>query len=593
MSDAANRLAALRDQIKAQGLDGFLVPREDEFQGEFIPASAERLAWLTGFTGSAGMAIVLADKAALFIDSRYTIQAREQVPGDLYEHVDVMEMPPSKWLGANAKKDMRIGYDARLHTVTAMKAYRAAAKKAECVLVPTDGNLIDAIWSDRPADPITPTVPHPAEYAGEDAGSKRTRLGKDIANKDADAALLAAPESIAWLLNIRGTDVSHTPLPLSYALLSKDGHVDLFLDPGKASAELDQHLGNEVTRHDISAIGDRLAQLKDQAVLIDPAVTADGFREQLESAGAKIIIGNDPCSLPKACKNQTERAGTRAAHLRDGAALTRFLHFMATQAHKETLTELSAAQALYDFRAELDGLKDLSFDTISATGPNGALPHYRVTEESNRPIKKGDLYLVDSGGQYLDGTTDVTRTISIGDVAATEKDRFTRVLKGMVSLSLQRFPKGTTGAQLDVLARSALWNAGLNFGHGTGHGVGVYLRVHEGPQGISPRANATDLRPGMIVSNEPGYYLEGAFGIRIENLVMVTDPEEIGGDDPMLGFETLTFAPIDRDLIIADMLNDAERDWLNAYHAQVRDVIGSQIKDADCLNWLDQVTQPV
>lgn len=583
-AEADARLKALRAEMQAQGLDGFLVPRSDEYQNEYAPPASMRLAWITGFTGSAGFAIVCQDHAAFFTDSRYTVQAAAQLDPDVWECLQAPPNSVSAFLGA-LPEGLTIGYDPRLHTVNELAPFL----KAYAGLKAVEQNPLDKVWADQADWPVTPCVPHPLQYAGETSASKRQRLADDL---QADAALITSPASIAWLLNIRGGDVACTPLPLSTALLHKTGHVELFIHPGKASDELDSHLGNQVTRHDEAALNDALSALKDKTVLFDPAQSADAYRILLEDAGATLLMGRDPCVLPKACKNKIEIDGTHKAHIRDGLALTKFLHWLSIEAPKGHVDELGAATKLTGLREETGVLKDLSFDVISASGGNAALPHYRVTPASNRTLQLGEVYLVDSGGQYLDGTTDVTRTIMIGPRDPVIADRFTRVLKGMISLSLARFPEGTTGTALDAFARQALWAGGLDFGHGTGHGVGSYLGVHEGPQGISPRA-AEPLRAGMIVSNEPGYYLEGAFGIRIENLVVVTPPQDIrDGETPMLGFDTLTFAPIDRTLILADMLSLDEREWLNAYHAQVYDLYADDLED-DARQWLADVTAEI
>mgnify|MGYP000191582399 CR=1 FL=1 len=589
---AALRLAALRSELERLELTGFVIPHSDEYQNEFLPPYAERLAWLTGFTGSAGHAIVLKDKAAMFTDSRYTIQVRDQVDGALYEFVDVMEDPGPGFLGQNLSKGDRLGYDPKLHTVMGAKRLRAACEAAKAELVPVDANPLDAVWTDQPAPPKAPAVPHPIDYAGEESEAKRARLAARLTDQGLDAAVITLTDSIAWLFNIRGGDVSHSPLVLSSALLHADGHAELFIDPDKASPELDAHLGNQVTRSDESVLPKAIKELKKKTVLLDPAASSDWVRMRLEKAGAEIRLGDDPVQWPKAIKNAIEVEGMRRAHLRDGAVLTRFLRWVKTRAVLEGANELSAATRLSSMRAETGLLKDLSFDVISAAGPNAALPHYRVTEKSRRPLASGEIYLVDSGGQYLDGTTDVTRTVILGDPTPEMKDRFTRVLKGHIGIAMARFPRGTSGARIDVLARSALWAAGLDYGHGTGHGVGAYLGVHEGPCGISSRA-VTPLEPGMIVSNEPGYYKEGAYGIRIENLVVVSPPAEMGGDQPMLGFENLTFAPIDPDLIEAGLLTQDERAYLNAYHAETLAKIGPLLEDEEDRAWLEAQCAPV
>ncbi len=583
--DAALRLAALRAELARLEVDGFIIPHSDEYQNEFLPARAERLAWLTGFTGSAGMAIVLSNKAAVFVDSRYTIQARDQVDAGSYDFIDLMADQGPAYIRDNLKKGQRFGYDPKLHTVSGAKALRAACADAKADLVALDTNPLDAVWTSQPAPPKAPAVPHSLDYAGESSEAKRKRLGQALAQHGVDAAMITLTDSVAWLFNIRGGDVDRSPLVLASALLHADGHATLFVDPDKASPELDAHLGNQVTRTDEAVLAKSLKDLKKKTVLLDPQASSDWFRMKLEKAGATILSGPDPVQLPKSIKNPVEVEGMRQAHLRDGAVLTRFLRWVKTRAVDEGANELSAAERLSAMRADTGVLKDLSFDVISAAGPNAALPHYRVTEQSRRPLKAGEIYLVDSGGQYLDGTTDVTRTVMLGEPTSEMKDRFTRVLQGHIGIAQAKFPKGTSGAIIDVLARNALWSAGLDYGHGTGHGVGAYLGVHEGPCGISRRAT-TPFEPGMIVSNEPGYYKEGHYGIRIENLVTVSAPEDLGGDQPMLGFENLTFAPIDRALIEPSLLTLAERDYLDAYHAEVVEKISPLLDDEEDRAWL-------
>jgi len=589
--DTALRLAALRAELSRLGIDGFIIPHSDEHQNEFLPPHAERLAWLTGFTGSAGTAIVLADQAALFVDSRYTIQAREQADAGQYEFVDLMQDQGPDYLKARLKKGQKFGYDPKLHTVMSAKRLRAACAAAKAELVALDPNPLDTVWTDQPAPPKAAAVPHPLDYAGESAEAKRKRLGETLSRLGADAVIITLTDSVAWLFNIRGGDVSRSPLVLATAIVHADGHATLFIDPDKASPALDAHLGNQVTRRDETALGKALKDLKKKKVLLDPHMSSDWFRLKLEKAGADLIAEPDPVQLPKSIKNPVEIEGMRQAHLRDGAALVRFLRWVKTRAVEEGANELSAAERLSGLRADTGLLKDLSFDVISAAGPNAALPHYRVTERSRRPLRAGEIYLVDSGGQYLDGTTVVTRTVILGEPTSEMKDRFTRVLKGHIGIATACFPKGTSGAVIDVLARQALWSAGLDYGHGTGHGVGAYLGVHEGPCGISRRAT-TPFEPGMIVSNEPGYYKEGAFGIRIENLIVVTPEEDVGGDQAMLGFENLTFAPIDRALIEPSLLTLAERDYLDAYHAEVFDKIGPLL-DEDDQAWLEAECAPL
>ena len=578
-------LPLLRAELKRRGLDAFIIPHEDEYQNEYVPPAFDRLAWATGFTGSAGAAIVFADAAAVFVDGRYTLQVKDQVDGALYEYRDYVDGGASAFLREKAKAGQKIGYDPKLLSPDGLERYRAAAKATGAELVATPDNPIDAVWADRPAIPAAPVVPHDLSYAGENASAKRKRLGEKLG---ADAAVITSPASLAWLFNIRGGDVKATPLPLGSAILHADGRADLFLAPEKISTELPAWLGNEVALRTPGEMSAALAMLSGKTVRVDPQSASAWFFDQLEGAGAKIVRGVDPVVTPRACKNKTEIEGTRKAHIRDGVALTRFLHWLGTYAQTNPVTEIEACQKLEAFRTETGALKDVSFDSISGAGPHGAIVHYRVTTDTDRPLDRDSLFLIDSGGQYLDGTTDVTRTVAIGNPSLEMRDRFTRVLKGHIALSRVRFPAGTTGHQLDVLARTALWAAGIDYDHGTGHGVGVYLGVHEGPQRISKAANNVALEPGMIISNEPGYYKTGAYGIRIENLQVVTPAADIhGGERPMLGFETLTLAPIDLSLIENELLNTEERAWLNDYHARVRAVIGP-LAPKDVRAWLNE-----
>ena len=586
------RLSALRQKLSEESLDGFLIPRSDEHQGEYVPARAERLAWLTGFTGSAGIALVLADSAAIFVDGRYTLQVRDQVMTDLFDPVGPMESPPSQWIEENLGPGKKLGFDPWLHTVAAVKTLRKACEKAGSELIACT-NPVDAVWPDQPAPPMVPVAIQPDDLTGASSDEKRLALVAELEKVEADATVLTAPDSICWLFNIRGGDVPHTPFVLSFALVHADGTADWYVAVEKLNDDVRSHLGDAVRLHSPEEFAPALAALEGRAVRIDPNSCAFAVQYALEGAGAKLIEGTDPCTLPKAIKTEAELAGTRAAHIRDGAALTRFLHWLSIEGPTGTVTEISAARRLEDFRAGSGVLKDLSFDTISGAGPNGAIVHYRVTEDTNRTWNPGELYLVDSGGQYIDGTTDVTRTIANGEPTAEMRDRFTRVLKGHISLGMARFPVGTTGAELDILARNALWQAGVDYAHGTGHGVGAFLSVHEGPQGIHKRSTMVKLEPGMIVSNEPGYYKEGAYGIRIENLMVVTPAEDIaGGEKPMHGFETITLAPIDRSLIVAALLTGPERGWLNAYHARVRETI-SPLAPADVRDWMHKATGPI
>jgi Xaa-Pro aminopeptidase len=586
------RLESLRAEMARQGLDGFVVPHTDEFQNEYLPPSAERLAWITGFTGSAGVAVVLKDKAAAFTDGRYTIQIGEQVDSSLFDIRHISDEPPKDWVAEHLGQGGRLGYDPWLHTEHSLATWRKAAEKAGGEAVAVETNPLDAVWADRPPVPAAPIVPHGEDYAGESSSSKRSRVAETLAEAGADSAVITAPDSIAWLLNIRGGDVAHAPLPLSFAVLYATGRVEWFVDPAKVGPDLAGYLGDEVSVRGADEFEDALWALGNNRVLADPAGTAALVFERLGKAGSQIVRADDPCQMPKACKNEIEVEGMRTAHRRDGAALTRFLTWLAAEAPKGGLGEIAAADKLQALRFEGEHITDLSFRTISGSGPNGAIVHYSVTPDSDRSLGTGELYLVDSGGQYLDGTTDVTRTVAIGEPSAEMRDRFTRVLKGHIALATARFPEGTTGSQLDILARQALWQAGLDYDHGTGHGVGSYLGVHEGPQRISKIPNTVALKPGMIVSNEPGYYKTGAYGIRIENLVCVTALDIEGAEWPMLGFETLTRAPIDLALVDTALLTPPEIEWLNAYHADVAETLVPLV-DEDTAAWLEGATRPV
>jgi Xaa-Pro aminopeptidase len=584
----------IRAAMARQGLDGFLIPHEDEHQNEYLPAANDRLAWATGFTGSAGAAVILKDKAAVFVDGRYTVQVREQVDPKLFEIRDLVEGGVPAYLREAAKPGWKIGYDARLHSPDALHWLSAAANSAGATLTPVEDNPLDAAWGgERPAQPQAPVSPQPLEYAGESSTSKRARVGADLAKAGAEAAVITAPASIAWLFNVRGGDVIRSPLPLAQAILDADGTARLFLDPAKVTADLPAWLGNEVSLENPDDLAPALAALKGRRILIDPAQSSAWYVTALQSAGAEVIRAADPCALPRACKNAVEIAGTKRAHVRDGAALTRFLHWLATEGQTNPPDEKSAVAKLEGFREETGLLRDLSFDTIAGAGANGAMPHYRPTERSNVRVAYGSLLLVDSGGQYLDGTTDVTRTVAIGQPSDEMRQRFTLVLKGHLALGRVRFPVGTTGSALDALARLPMWMAGLDYDHGTGHGVGVYLGVHEGPHRIAKQPNTVALQPGMIVSNEPGYYKEGDYGIRIENLQFVTPPTPIpGGERPMLGFEALTLAPIDRRLIDREVLTGEERAQLDAYHARVLTEIGPLVPDG-VRAWLMEACRPI
>ena len=587
-------LPRIRAAMAAQGLDGLLVPHEDEHQNEYLPGANDRLAWATGFTGSAGAAVVMADRAAVFVDGRYTIQVRAQVDASLFEICDLVVGGVPGWIEAHTRAGQVIGYDPRLHSPDALGYLKNAAIRSGATLKSLDPNPLDVAWgADRPAQPAAPVRPHALEFAGEESAAKRTRLGEGLVAKGAEAAVLTAPASIAWLFNVRGGDVSRTPLPLAQAILNRDGSARLFLEPAKVTPELPAWLGNGVSLETPADLPGALAALKGKVVLVDPAQSPAFYFDALEAAGARVLRGEDPCALPRACKNPVEIAGSRSAHVRDGVALTRFLHWVATEAQALLPDEIEVASRLEAFREEVEGLSDLSFDTIAAAQGNAALPHYHPTEKTNTRTAPGTLLLVDSGGQYPDGTTDVTRTMAIGTPSREMCERFTLVLKGHLALAALRFPAGTTGSAVDAFARAALWSRGLDYDHGTGHGVGVFLGVHEGPHRIAKAPNAVALQPGMIVSNEPGYYKEGAYGIRIENLQYVTSPRTIpGGDRPMLGFEALTLAPIDRTLILPDLLTAEERDQLDAYHARVLAEIGPHL-DAPVRAWLEGACAPI
>ncbi|HEX9792018.1 MAG TPA: aminopeptidase P family protein [Kiloniellales bacterium] len=600
-STAAAKIANLRSELAARALQGFIVPRADAHLGEYVPAHAQRLAWLTGFTGSAGLAVVLEDRAAIFVDGRYTLQVRDEVDGDLYEFCHLTDSPPESWITSHLGRGQKLGYDPWLHSESQVGRLRAAAEAAGGTLEPVDGNPVDAIWPDQPAPPMAPIAAHPRDLSGQNSADKRAAIAKVLKGKDAAAAILTQPDSIAWLLNVRGDDVPHTPLPLSFAAIRDDGTVDWFVARQKVSAALGPHLGNGVAVHDPDQLAPVLAKLgaAGARVMVDPEASSSWIFARLREAGATIVADADPCQLPKARKNPVELAGTRAAHTRDGAALTRFLawldHEVAARAEKGApgLSEIEAAERLLAFRRERELFRDSSFTTISGSGPNGAIVHYRVTKASDRRLRPGELYLVDSGGQYRDGTTDVTRTVAIGSPSDEMRDRFTRVLKGHIALAIARFPRGTSGSQLDALARYHLWQAGLDYDHGTGHGVGSYLGVHEGPQRIAKTPQRVALEPGMIVSNEPGYYKTGAYGIRIENLVVVIEsPAQPGDEREMLAFETLTLAPIDRRLVEPALLAPAEVAWLDAYHARVRAAHLSVLSAAEAA-WLTDATRPV
>jgi Xaa-Pro aminopeptidase len=588
------RLAALRKVLAKRKLDGFIVPLADEHQSEYVSWHAARLAWLTGFSGSAGLAIVLKSKAAIFVDGRYVLQVKKQVDPKLFTPIHIADQSPYDWLAKTISKGARLGYDPWLHPELQITQLARACAKRGAHLVAVERNPVDAVWQDQPPLPLGRILPHAANLAGESGAHKRARTAKTLKDRGVAAAFLSAPDSIAWLLNVRGSDAPHTPMPNSFATIDTAGAVDWYVDSRKLVDGTPSHLGSKVRVHPVSDLAQGLARFEGSAgVLIDPGHAPSWVVHRLEKSGVTVKRGDDPCALPKACKNEVEIAGTRAAHERDGVALTKFLAWLDREAPGGKIDELTAAQVLEDFRATAPEFRDLSFPTITGAGPNGAIVHYRATPKSNRRIEPGMLYLVDSGAQYTDGTTDVTRTIGIGKVAAEERDRFTRVLKGHIAIASCRFPTGTNGGQIDALARQFLWQAGLDYDHGTGHGVGSYLAVHEGPQRISKMGNTAALAPGMVISNEPGYYKTGAYGIRIENLVVVRPTNGVaGGERAMLGFETITLAPIDRRLIDVSLLTDAERAWLDAYHADVRKRLSPRL-DKTTRRWLAEATAPI
>jgi Xaa-Pro aminopeptidase len=584
------RLAALREELARRKLTGFVVPRADQQQNEYVPPSEERLAWLTGFTGSAGFAVVLTQEAALFVDGRYTLQAAKQVDAKAWAVESLIDPPPENWVSTHLKAGDRLGFDPWLHTFAAAERLSAACAKAGAELVAVDSNPIDAIWQDRPQPPLAPVVVHGLQNAGITEAEKLTQIRGEIAKLGVDALVLSDSHAVAWTFNIRGADVAHTPLPLSYALVPKDGRPTIFIDHRKLSNLTRDHLEQAADVREPDAMAPTLMALAKSggSIALDSATAADALSRLIAGAGGKPVRGSDPIALLKAVKNPTEIKGTKTAHVRDAVALARFLAWIDREAPSGKLTEIDAVEALETFRRDTGALKDVSFPTISGTGPNGAIVHYRVTRKSNRRIAAGDLLLIDSGAQYEDGTTDVTRTMAVGEPTDEMRDRFTRVLRGHIAIARAIFPDGTTGAQLDTLARQYLWAAGVDFEHGTGHGVGSYLSVHEGPARIS-KLGTTPLKRGMILSNEPGYYKTDGFGIRIENLELVVAADIEGAEKSMNAFETLTLAPIDRRLIDAAMLSRDELVWLNAYHARVRAEVGPALDEATKA-WLGQAT---
>ena len=588
------RVESLRSELKSRDLSGFILPRADRYQNEYVPPSEERLAWLTGFTGSAGCAIVLEDKALLFTDGRYTLQARDQVDGAVFEIVPMAEASPAEWLERHLPAGARLGYDPWLHTADGAERIGRICGNVGAALVPTEPNPIDALWTGRPAPPSGPIVLHDLRYAGEYPASKIARIRAEMESLRADALVISDPHNVAWTFNIRGSDVEHTPLPLAFAILPKNERPTLFAEADKLSnmvrdrlAEVAEILPPEEFNRQLAALG-----VSKAAVRLDQATCADAIAKLIAAEGGRIVRGADPITMLKAVKNPVEIEGANVAQRRDGAALTRFLAWFDREAPTGRITEIDAVEALETFRRETGALKDISFPTIAGSGPNGAIVHYRVTRASNRRIRSGDLFLIDSGGQYEDGTTDVTRTVAVGEPTEQMRDRFTRVLKGHIAIAQALFPDGTTGAQIDPFARRFLWQVGLDYDHGTGHGVGSYLSVHEGPARIS-KAGTVPLETGMILSNEPGYYKAGEYGIRIENLLIVSAPEPVpGGERPMHSFETLTLAPIDRRLVDVSLLDQGERTWLNDYHARVWDTVESEV-DSATRAWLERATAPL
>jgi Xaa-Pro aminopeptidase len=594
-----SRLAALRDELKRQGLDGFVVPISDEHMSEYVGSYAQRLAWLTGFGGSAGTAVVLADRAAIFVDGRYTLQVRDQVDGLLYDYESVPQTSVAKWLGEHAPEGAKIGYDAWLHGKQWVAAAAKELANKQAQLIAVQCNPVDAVWPDRPAPSAAPALVHATSVAGQASEAKRAAVSEWLTEKQLDAAVITALDSIAWLLNLRGSDVDRTPVALSFVLAHTDGTADLFIAEEKVTPELRAHLGNAVRIQPSEAFVPALAALNGKKVAADPERAVQAVFAALEAAGAHVTELRDPTVLPKAQKNAAEQAGQRAAQARDGAAVSRFLHWLSVEAPQGGVDEIAAQERLHQFRRDTGQLRDLSFDTISGAGPNGAVVHYRVSDETNRKLKPGSVYLVDSGGQYADGTTDITRTVWIGpgEPQAEVKDRFTRVLKGHISLARATFPKGTLGSQLDPLARQHLWLAGVDYAHGTGHGVGSFLSVHEGPQRIAKASGGQagteqELLAGMILSNEPGYYKAGEYGIRIENLQLVESRAIAGAEGDWLGFETLTFVPIERALVDHSLLTRDEVAWWNAYHARVLEIVGPQLEGV-ALDWLKVQCSPL
>ena len=591
---SAQRLAALRVELKRRGLGGFIVPRADRYQNEYVPPCAERLAWLTGFTGSAGLAIVLADRAVIFVDGRYLVQVRDEVDASAFKVEHLIEHPPAQWIEENLPAGAKLGYSPWLHTVDGAERLTKACEAAKASLVAVADNPIDTSWPDRPAAPQGAVVLHDLRYAGEEAAAKLKRVRADVQKTTADALVVSDPQSVSWLFNIRGNDVPHTPVVLASAIVPKDGRPALYVDGRKLGNDVRHRLeeladmrANSDFERDLAALGK-----EQRAVRLDPGICPEAVARLVIDNGGKVLRGGDPITPMKAVKNAAEIAGAKAAQLRDGAAVTRFLAWFDGEAPRGRLTEIDAVEALESFRRETGALKDVSFPTIAGAGPDGAIVHYRVSRSSNRRIASGELFLVDSGGQYEDGTTDITRTLAVGTPTAAMRKNFTLVLKGHIAIARAIFPDGTSGAQLDTLARQFLWRDGLDFDHGTGHGVGSYLSVHEGPARIAKLGSAP-LKRGMILSNEPGYYRTDAYGIRIENLILVTEAKPVAdAERPLNAFETLTLAPIDARLIDSSLMTPEEIAWLDAYHARVRREI-APLLDKPAREWLIAATTPL
>jgi Xaa-Pro aminopeptidase len=583
----SERLAALRNKLRENGLNGFIIPRADEHLGEYVPACAERLAYISGFTGSAGGAIVLLDRAAVYSDGRYTLQLESETDGTLWERLHSTENPPEAWLQEHAA-GQKIGYDPWLISADTLARFTGVD------MVPVGSNPVDETWHDRPAPPMAPAAPRDLALAGEDSAAKRRRIANTLAEAGQDAAVLTDPASLAWLFNLRGADVDFCPVALGFAILHVDDTAAIFMAGAKLPPETRAHLGNRVATAERSALPGALAALAGKTVRYDPASMPVWFKTTLEAAGAKISDGMDPVALPRACKNEAEQAGARAAHLRDGVAMARFLAWLAEAAPAGGETEISAGEKLLAFRAMGEKFKGESFPAISGAAEHGAIIHYRVSPASNRAIKPDEVYLIDSGAQYLDGTTDITRTVwtGLGPAPAEVREHVTRVLAGHIALAMAVFPEGVAGPHLDAFARAALWQAGLDYDHGTGHGVGAYLSVHEGPAGISRAAKNVALKAGMILSDEPGFYLPGAYGIRLENLLLVQNADFPASKRKFLHFETLTLAPFDRTLIEPALLTPAALDWLNAYHARVLAEL-EPLVEARVRTWLEAATAPI